>query len=295
MKALISSDDSIKKKIYTVRGLQVMLDSGLAEMYVVPVKVLNQAVKRNIDRFPHDFMFQLSSNELDILRSQIVTTDSDWSKKRYLPFLFTEQGVASLSGILKSKKAIDINIKIMRAFVAMRTFISKNAEIFYRIDTIERKQIAFEIKTDTNFDKIFDAIQSKGLKPEKGIFFDGQVFDAYQFVSDLIRSASKSIVLIDNYLDDSVLTLLHKRNKNVKVKIFTKISKQFLLDIEKYNTQYPPLEVHDFKLCHDRFLIIDNKEVYHFGASLKDLGKKWFAFSKFDKEAFTLLEKLKRE
>ena len=175
----------------------------------------------------------------------------------------------------------------------MRQFISKNAEIFYRLDSVERKQIEFKVKTDYNFEKVFDAIQSKDIKPEKGIFFDGQIFDAYTFVSDIIRTAQDSIILLDNFIDDSVLTLLSKRNKDVKIIIFTKeVSKQLALDVAKYNSQYYPIEVKEFTLSHDRFLIIDDCKIYHFGASLKDLGKKWFAFSTFEKEAFTLLDKL---
>ena len=194
-----------------------------------------------------------------------------------------------LSGVLKSNTAVRISIQIMSAFVAMRRFISSNAQIFHRLEVVETKQI----EHDNKFDEIFDALQSRDIKPEKGIFFDGQIFDSYKFVSDIIRTASTSIVLIDNYVDDSVLTLLSKRNKNVPVTIFTKdISKQLSLDVAKYNLQYPLIEVKEFTQSHDRFLIIDNKEVYHFGASLKDLGKKWFAFSKFDKEAFKLLDKL---
>jgi hypothetical protein len=177
----------------------------------------------------------------------------------------------------------------MTAFVAMRKFISSNAQIFHRLEFVERKQI----EHDKKFDELFDAIQSREITPEKGIFFDGQVFDAYRFVSDIIRTANNSIILIDNYIDDSVLTLFSKRNDNVTVKIFTKkLSKQLALDLLKYNSQYPFVDVKEFDLSHDRFLIIDNNTVYHFGASLKDLGKKWFAFSKFDKEAFKLLDKL---
>jgi hypothetical protein len=214
---------------------------------------------------------------------------SSWGGRRNIPYAFTEQGVAMLSGVLKSDTAVRISIQIMSAFVAMRRFISSNAQIFQRLDVVERKQV----EHDKKFDEIFDAIQSKGIKPEKGIFFDGQIFDAYKFISDIIRTANKSIVLIDNYIDDSVLTLFSKRNKNVQVTIFTKeISKQLSLDVTKYNLEYTPIELKEFKQSHDRFLIIDNKELYHFGASLKDLGKSWFAFSKFDKEAFNMLNKL---
>lgn len=286
---LILSEKSIRNRIHLIRGLQVMLDKDLAELYNVDTCVLNQAVKRNSKRFPPPFMFQITEQEYKNLISQFVISSSQWGGRRKPPFAFTEQGVAMLSGVLKSNTAIRISIQIMSAFVAMRKFISSNAQIFQRLDVVEKKQI----EHDKQFDQIFDAIQSRDIKPEKGIFFDGQIFDSYKFVSDIIRTADKSIVLIDNYIDDSVLTLFSKRNKNVRVTIFTKeISKQLLLDLAKYNSQYPPIEVKEFKQSHDRFLIIDNKDIYHFGASLKDLGKKWFAFSKFGKEAFKLLDKL---
>ncbi|MBU2639365.1 MAG: ORF6N domain-containing protein [Nanoarchaeota archaeon] len=305
---LILNKEEIKSKIYTIRGLQVMLDEELAELYQVETKQLNRAVKRNIERFPERFMFQLTTSEYDSLRfqngtlnkenliSQIATLKNKRGvHRKYLPYAFTEQGVAMLSGVLKSDIAIKISIQIIDAFVSMRRFISKNAEIFSRLDTVERKQLESQIKTDKNFEKVFEAIENKEFVKKQGIFFNGQIFDAYKFFSDIIRTASNSIVLIDNYIDDSVLTLFAKRKKNVKVTIFTKeISKQLLLDLKKYNSQYPLIEVKEFKQSHDRFLIIDNKEVYHIGASLKDLGKKWFAFSKFDKEAFTILDKLEK-
>ena len=303
----IVDESKIKNNIHTICGLQVMLDRDLAELYEVSTKVLNQAVKRNIERFPQNFMFQLNEKEHDFLRSQIVTSNkedlrfqigtskSNRGGRRYLPFAFTEQGVAMLSGVLKSETAVRISIQIMNAFVSMRKFLLNNAQVFQRIDTVEKKQIEYKIETDEKFNKIFDAIESKDIKPEKGIFFDGQIFDAYKFFSDLIKTANKSIVLIDNYVDESVLILFTKRKKDVKVTIFTKeISEQLSLDLRKYNSQYPPIEIKEFKQSHDRFMIIDNKEVYHFGASLKDLGRKWFAFSKFDKEAFSLLDKLKK-
>lgn len=286
--SLVLSTDTIKSKIYTIRDMQVMLDKDLAELYEVKTIRLREQVKRNSKRFPPDFMFQLNDSEVDFLLSQNAIP----SRKHlggYLPYVFTEQGVATLSSVLTNDKAIEVNIQIMRAFVAMRKFIFSNALMFQRLDVVERKQVEY----DQKLEDIFDAIQSKDIKPDKGIFFDGQIFDSYKFVSDLIRTAVKSIVLIDNYIDDTVLTILSKRNKEVQVIIFTKdISKQLLLDLSKYNSQYPLIEVKEFKESHDRFLIIDDKEVYHFGASLKDLGKKWFAFSKFDKEAFKLLERL---
>ncbi|MEE8554001.1 MAG: hypothetical protein V3S72_11935 [Desulfobacterales bacterium] len=201
-----------------------------------------------------------------------------------------------LSAVLRSETAVKISIQILKAFVAMRKFITTNAQIFHRLDAVEQKQLEQKVETDEKFDRIFNAIESKEITPKQGIFFDGQIFDAYKFVSDLIRRAKKSIIIIDNYIDDSVLLLLTKRKKSVTVKIFTKtISKQLSLDVKKYNSQYPPVEIKKFKYAHDRLIIIDDKEVFHFGASLKDLGKKWFAFSKLEKDAFRLMERLERE
>jgi len=269
----------IKSKIYTIRGKQVMIDRDLAELYNVPTMVLNQAVKRNIERFPDKFRFQLTQNEVQILISQFVI--SSWGGNRKLPYAFTEQGVAMLSAVLRSETAVEVSIKIMDTFVEMRKFISKNAEVFMRLDNIEIKQIKFQSQTEKNFEKVFEAIEDKTL-PNKGIFFEGQVFDAYKFVSELIKSAKESIILIDNYVDESVLTLFEKRNENIKVVIYSNLTKQLELDLKKFNSQYERIEIKQFNKSHDRFLIIDN-QVYHFGASLKDLGKKWFAFSKMDK------------
>lgn len=277
----------VKSKILTIRGVQVILDSDIANLYNVPVKALNQAVKRNSERFPENFMFQLTEKEADILRSQIVTSSLEWGGRRYLPYAFTEQGVSMLSGILKSKTAVQVSINIMNAFVAMRKFISQNASVFQRLDRVELKQL----EHDEKFEKVFKALETHEKK--QGIFFDGQVFDAYTFVCDLVKNAKKEIVLIDNYIDESVLTLFSKRKKHVKICIYTKkISKQLKLDVDKFNEQHEAITVKEFNNAHDRFLIIDSKEVYHFGASLKDLGKKWFAFSKFEKEAIEMLSKL---
>lgn len=314
----IVKKDGIQHHIYTIRGVQVMLDSDLAEFYGVDVKRLNEQVKRNIERFPHEFSFQLTAEENNLLRSQIVTLENEHNLRcqtgtsnnkqslrsqfatsntkggrRYLPYVFTEQGVAMLSGVLKSAKAVQVSIQIINAFVTMRRFLTSNAEVFQRLGAVERKQIEYKADADQKFEQIFDAIEEKSIKPKQGIFFDGQIFDAYKFVSGLIRTARKSIVLIDNYVDDGVLTLLSKAGKKIKITILTKaISKQLALDVKKYNEQYPPITVKEFRNSHDRFLIIDGKTVYHFGASLKDLGKKWFAFSKFDKDALKLMEKL---
>lgn len=289
--AIMKSDD-IQRRIYTIRGVQVMLDKDLAVFYGVKPIRLREQVKRNIQRFPADFMFQLTKDEVETMVSQNAIP-SKRSLGGSMPYVFTEQGVSSISSVLTSERAIEVNIKIMRAFVAMRRFLASNAEVFQRLGVVERKQIEYKADADQKFEQIFNAIEERSIKPKQGIFFDGQIFDAYKFVSTLIRTARKSIVLIDNYVDDGVLTLLSKAGKKIKITILTKaISGQLALDVKKYNEQYPPITVKKFRNSHDRFLIIDGKTVYHFGASLKDLGKKWFAFSKFDKEALTLLDKL---
>jgi hypothetical protein len=192
-----------------------------------------------------------------------------------MPFAFSEQGVAMLSSVLHSEEAVEISIKIMNAFVAMRHFLLSNAQVFQRLDRIEYKQL----ETDHKIEQIFDKLEERAVVPKQNIFYDGQIFDAYQFVSGLIKSAKTEIVLIDNYVDESVLTMLDKRDSSVKATIYTKqISSQFQLDINRHNAQYAPIDIQAFNKAHDRFLVIDDK-VYHFGASLKDLGKKWFAVS----------------
>ena len=283
---------NIQDKIFSLRGEQVILDRDLAELYEVETKVLNQAVKRNIERFPSSFRFQLN----DVEKNELVTVCDRLKALKHSsvnPFAFTEQGVSMLSAILKSKAAIMVSIKIIETFVAMRKFVSQNAGIFQRLDKVEQKQIEYQIQTDQNFDKLFKALSEKNLKPKQGIFFDGQIFDAYKFVCDLLKTAHSQIVLLDNYVDESTL-LLFSKCEDIKVVIYTKeIDKKLALDLKKYNSQYSPIEIKTYKNSHDRFLIIDQKDVYHFGASLKDLGKKWFAFSKFEVGAIDILGKLK--
>ena len=300
--------DKIHSMIFTLRGVQVMLDSDLSLIYNVKTRVFNQAVKRNIERFPEVFRFELTPDEYDNMRSQIVISNADdnalrsqsvilkkggrGQHRKYLPYVFTEQGVAMLSAVIRSETAIKVSIKIINAFVEMRRFIQNNAQMFARLDSVERRQITFESETEKNFEKVFQALES--AEPAKqGIFYAGQVYDAHVFVSDLIRSARKSLILIDNYVDDSVLTLLSKRSSGVSCTIYTKvISKQLALDIEKHNQQYPSVFMKSFQEAHDRFLIIDGSEIYHIGASLKDLGKKWFAFSRFETGALDMINKL---
>ena len=269
----------IQPLIRVIRGQHVMLDRDLSLLYKVETKRLNEQVKRNIERFPEDFMFQLSKDDVEILKSQNAT--SSWGGDRRLPYAFTEQGIAMLSSVLKSQTAVDVNIRIMRAFVSMRRFIATNSQLFQRLETIEYHQLEMKQHqeiTDKRIDEVFKKLDANN-PPVQGIFYDGQVFDAYRFVSDLMRKAKLSVVLIDNYVDDTVLTLLDKREDGVTATIYTqRISNQFKLDVDRHNTQYPHIEIKQFNKAHDRFLLIDN-EVYHIGASIKDLGKKWFGFT----------------
>lgn len=285
------STTEIRNLIYSIRGKQVMLDSDLASLYEVETKNLNKAVKRNIERFPTSFCFQLTEEEVENLRFQFGTSSLSYGGRRYLPYVFTEQGVAMTSAILRSDIAVKVSVEIMEAFVEMRRMLISNASLFHRLDKIEIKQL----EADQKFEEIFKAMESDKLHGEKGIFYNGQIFDAYTFVSDIIRSAKSSIMLLDNYVDDTVLTLLGKRNNNVTATIYTKnISNQLRLDVQRYNSQYPPIEIEFFSDAHDRFLIIDDTDLYHIGASLKDLGKKWFAFSRMDIEVGRMLQLLNR-
>ena len=290
--------DSIESLIKVIRGQQVMLDKDLATLYGVETRTLNQAVKRNIQRFPADFRFQLTMEECS--KSQIVTLNAGRGQNiKKLPYAFTEQGVAMLSSVLRSQTAIDVNIRIMRAFVSMRHFMVNNASVFSRLETMEYHQLEMQQhqqETDKRIEEVFRRLDEGNAKPKQGVFYNGQVYDAYTFVSDLIKSARKRIVLIDNYVDETVLTLLDKRDNNVSAIIYTQqISRQFQLDIDRHNAQYAQIDVETFRLSHDRFLCIDD-DVYHIGASIKNLGKKWFGFSKM--EILTpgeLVERINRE
>ena len=288
------NQEEIAHRIYSIRGVQVMLDKDLATFYEIKPIRLREQVKRNPNRFPSDFVFQLSDNEVELMVSQNAIP-SKQSLGGYLPYVFTEQGVAAVSGVIKSDKADEMSVAIARTFVQMRKYIANNAGLFQRLDSMEQRQFQFQMTTDQRFEQVFKALEAKSELPDQGIFFNGQMYDAYAFTAELIRKANKSIILIDNYVDDAVLTLLSKRNKNVAATIFTKtISKQFLLDVKKHNSQYPEIKVVEFKDAHDRFLILDETELYHFGASLKDLGKKWFAFSKMEDMTEMVLENLQK-
>ncbi len=249
---------NINEKIYEIRGKQVMIDRDLAQLYGVETKQLNRAVKRNIERFPDDFMFQLTTDECS--RCQIGTLNIKQGQNiKYLPYAFTEYGIAMLSGVLRSETAIAANIRIMRAFENMRNVIAHNNDILKRIETLEYHQLEISHRvdcTDNKVEEILAKFDNNSNAPKQGIFFDGQIYDAYSFVAELVRKATRRIVLIDNYIDDTVLT---------------------------------------FSKAHDRFLIIDDA-VYLVGASIKDLGKKWFGFTLMENtDAEELLGRIRNE
>jgi len=293
-KIAIIEEQSIQNKIYSLRGLQIILDRDLAELYDVKPIRLREQVKRNINRFPEDFMFQLTETEVALMVSQNAIP----SKQHLggsLPYAFTEQGVASISSVLTSQVAIEIHIKIMRAFVAMRKFLSFNASIFERLEALDTKFLQQKLECDAKFNQIFTAIEDKSISPKQGVFYDGQIFDAYIFINTLLQKATKSVLLMDNYIDETVLIQLSKKTSpNTEITILTKkISKELQLDLQKHNAQYKNICAIEFPYAHDRFLIIDEQEVYHLGASLKDLGKKWFAFSKLDSLSLSFIDKIK--
>ena len=268
-------EDSIENRIITIRGVQVILDSDLAKLYGTETKRLNEQVRRNIERFPAEFLIQFTQEEWASLRSHFATINGRGQHRKYLPLAFTEYGIIMAAAILKSDIADRASVAIVKAFVAMRRFLAANAQVFQRLETIEYKLL----ESDQKFDDIYSKLEEKSLRPQHGIFFDGQIFDAYEFICKLIKSATKRIILIDNFVDSTVLTMLDKRAPSVDATIYTqKSGTQLKLDIAKHNAQYPAVDVQTFNKAHDRFLIIDDK-VYHIGASLKDLGKKWFAFS----------------
>ncbi len=280
VKNLSNSNDEIKNYIYTIRGKQVILDSEIARLYEVETKKLNQAVKRNINRFPEQFCFKLTENEYESLRSQFVTLkiQGRGQHSKYLPYAFTEQGVAMLSAVLHSDRAVDISIKIINTFIEMRKFLNSNGQVFERLTNVEYKLIEHEKK----FDTIFNQLQQEENIKQK-IFFEGQIWDSYSLIIDIFKKANKKITIIDNYIDDSVLKMLTKKNKNVEVVIITSEKSNIEdIDIKKFNKEYPTLKVAKTNKYHDRFIIIDNKELYHCGASIKDLGKKCFGINKIE-------------
>ena len=292
------SNEEIKNLIYSIRGKQVMLDSDVAMLYHYPTKRINETVNRNKQRFPENFCFQLTDEEYEVLRckdsiqenfdnslrSQFATLNENVGRgkhRKYLPYVFTEQGIAMLSGLLKNDIAIQVSINIMNAFVEMRKFLMLNGQVFERLTSMEYKLL----EHDKKFDEVFNQLQFEENIKQR-IFFQGQIYDAYSLIIDIIKRANKKILIIDNYIDDSVLKMLAKKKKHVEVVILTSDKTNIQnIDIQKFNKEYPILKVSKTNKFHDRFIVIDNREMYHLGASIKDLGKKCFGISKIeDKE-----------
>ncbi len=318
------SNLQIEKKIFVIRGVQVMVDRDIAELYGVETRRLNEQVKRNIERFPEEFMFQMNdeefenwksqivisnsgnenwmsqfatsncsrsqnatlNNENEILMSQFATSSSDKMGLRKKPFVFTEHGITMLASVLKSETAVKASIKIVKAFVSMRHFVQSNSQIFAELKSIRQHQIETDVhlnESDKRIDQLFTLMDKYNVKDTQGIFFQGQIFDAYAKFETFIQAAKKEIILIDGYVDLSVLQRLAKKQKGVNVTIYTDSkTKLTAQDVQNFNAQYPFLTLKYTTKMHDRFMIIDNKVLYHIGASLKDLGKKCFAFEILD-------------
>ena len=280
--------EDIKKLIYTIRGKQIMIDSDVANIYHCETKYVNRVVKRNIERFPEEFCFQLNENEFESLRCQFVTLNENGrgQHRKYLPYVFTEQGIAMLSALLKSNIAVSVSVSIMKAFIEMRKFLMINGQVFERLTSVENKLL----EHDKKFDEVFNQLQLEENIKQR-IFFDGQIYDAYSIIVDIIKRANSKILIIDNYIDDSVLKMLTKKKSNVEVVILTSDKSNIEnLDVKKFNKEYPTLKVAKTNKFHDRFIIIDNKEMYHLGASIKDLGKKCFGINKI--EDMNIIEKI---
>ena len=295
---VILSQHDIERLILTLRGEQVIIDRDLAYLYQVEVKQMNRQVKRNIERFPEDFMFQLTKEEYNSLKCQFGTSNKRGGDRRALPYAFTQQGIGMLSGLLRSQVAIETNIRIMRAFVNMRRFLLSNAQIFQRLDNVEQKQLENKMwmeQTDNKINTILAKMEdnSPKLLPEQ-VFATGCVWDAWTYVSDLVRSAKQRIVLIDNFVDDRVLSLLDKRADNVEATIHSRYYEPFQTDLKKHNEQYREIQLVQLpQKNHDRFLIIDD-DVYLLGASVKDMGVGMCAVTKMQVSPETILALLKK-
>lgn len=289
----------IRNMIYMVRGEQVMLDSDLASLYGVETRTLNQAVTRNPNRFPERFCFRLTKDEADDLKSQFVISSADgWGgRRRSLPRVFTEQGVSMLSAVLRSDTAIEVSIRIMDAFVEMRRFIADNAQMLERISTIELRQLEYQKCTDERFERIFDYMDAHE-EPIQRVFFDGQVWDAFELLTSLVLRAKREIVLVDGYVDTGTLNVLAKKHSDVRVTIWTHPKTRLTQrDVDTFNAQYPKLEVRHTDTFHNRFLILDGTEAYLVGASLKDAWKKTFGIARIEDEKIvrSILERLNKE
>ena len=274
------SNEEIKKLIYTIRGKQVMLDSDVARLFKYATKDLNRNVKNNIERFPEYYCFQLTNEEYKSLRCKNFTLNENGrgQHRKYLPYVFTEYGITMLAGLLKSEVAVNVSIKIVNTFIEMRKFISANRQLFERLTNVEYKLL----EHDKKFDEIFNQLQHEENIKQK-IFFEGQIYDAYSIIIDIIRKENKKILIIDNYINDSILKMLTKKKNNVEVIILTSNKSNIQnIDVQKFNKEYPVLKISKTNKFHDRFIIIDNKEMYHLGASIKDLGKKCFGINRIE-------------
>ena len=282
---IILDENDLKNKIYTIRGVQVMLDSDLAEIYGYSTKAFNQQVKNNIEKFDEDFMFQLTKEETDYLRSKFLTANIS-TMSRSLPYAFTEQGIYMLMTVLKGELAVKQSKTLIRLFKQMKDFVLTNSQLFAEIDSIKKHLIESDLhhkENDKRIDELFTLMDKYKIEEKQGIFFQGQIFDAYAKFESFIQSAKKEIVLIDGYVDLTVLERLAKKKKGVNVLLYTDSKTKITnLDVQKFNAQYPTLTLNFTSKMHDRFLIIDNSVLYHIGASLKDLAKKCFAFEILD-------------
>lgn len=281
-----ANETEIRSLIYTVRGAQVMLDNDLATLYGVETRALNQAVTRHPDRFPERFCFRLTREEEEILKSQsVISSEERWGGRRKPHRVFTETGVSMLSAVLRSKTAAAVSVRIMDVFVEMRHFIASNAAMFDQIRAVELRQLEYQKTTDERFERVFDYMEAHEA-PKQKVFFDGQVYDAFELLVALVKKAEKSVVLIDGYVDVGALNILAKKADGVAVTIWTHPRTSLTqLDIDTFNAQYPQLTVEHTTAFHDRFLIIDDTAGYFVGASLKDAGKKSFAIAKIEDEA----------
>ena len=282
---IILDENDLKNKIYTIRGVQVMLDSDLAEIYGYETKRFNEQVKNNIERFDEDFRFQLTQDEVDVLRSKFSTTNIS-TMSRSLPYAFTEQGIYMLMTVLKGELAVKQSKTLIRLFKQMKDFVLTNSQLFAEIDSIKKHLIESDLhhkENDKRIDELFTLMEKYKIEEKQGIFFQGQIFDAYAKFESFIQSAKKEIVLIDGYVDLTVLERLAKKQRGVNILLYTDSKTKITnLDVQKFNGQYPTLTLNFTSKMHDRFLIIDNSVLYHIGASLKEKTKKCFAFEILD-------------
>lgn len=278
----VENQEDIEKRILVIRGVQVMLDSDVAELFGIEVRRVNEQMKRNVERFPEDFCFQLNSNEFNNLRSQNAIFNQSVFNRKYIPYVYTEQGIMALSGVIRNDFAVEMSIKIVRTFIAMRKFIIENGDVLLKLAQLQNRQIAFEIETNKRFDEVIKLI-SKADLPKQVLFFDGEYYDAYDFIVSLIRKAKESIVLIDPYCDNRALSFLSHRNDGVLLTILkftkTKLSNN---EIDIFMNQYGNIRILVNDDFHDRFLVIDENEAYSLGTSLNYAGRKTFVVTKIE-------------